>query len=92
MVNWIESPPLIKSSINENEGAIERIKSLQTWNILKNKRSDFIFVTRKQLINWSTLSKLTCVSQMTRHLFCTKVGSIFLPTYYNTYLIIIYNY
>ncbi|XP_022176617.1 tubulin glycylase 3A-like [Myzus persicae] len=74
MVNWIESPPLIKSSINENEGAIERIKSLQTWNILKNKRSDFIFVTRKQLINWSTLSKLTCVSQMTRHLFCTKNG------------------
>lgn len=80
MVNWIESPPLI-SSINETEGAIERLKSWQSWNILKNKRSDFIFVTRKQLINWSTLNKLTSVSQMTRHVFCTKVG-----TYYNTYL------
>ncbi|KAL5245423.1 hypothetical protein ACI65C_012833 [Semiaphis heraclei] len=59
MVNWIESPPLI-SSINETEGAIERLKSWQSWNILKNKRSDFIFVTRKQLINWSTLNNMTC--------------------------------
>jgi len=77
MVNWIESPPLI-SSFNENEGAIERLKSLQSWSILQNKRSDFIFVTRKQLINWSTLSKLTCVSQMTKHVFCTKVGLVYL--------------
>jgi len=75
MVNWIESPPLI-SSINETEGAIERLKNVQSWNILKHTRSDFIFVTRKHLINWSTLSKLTCVSQMTRHVFCTKVGTI----------------
>jgi len=81
MVNWIDSPPLI-SSINETEGAIERLKSWKSWNILKNKRSDFIFVTRKQLINWSTLNKFTSVSQMTRHVFCTKVG-----TYYSTYLL-----
>lgn len=78
MVNWIESPPLI-SSTNEKEGAMERLKSLQSWSILKNKRSDFIFVTRKHLINWSTLSQFTCVSQMTRHVFCTKVLT-------NTYL------
>jgi len=86
MVNWIESPPLI-SSINENEGALERLKSVQSWSILKNKRSDFIFVTRKQLINWSTLSKLTCASQITRHVFCTKVPIhiiyyIFTDSYY----------
>ncbi|CAI6373504.1 unnamed protein product [Macrosiphum euphorbiae] len=73
MVNWVESPPLI-SPMNEYEGAIDRLKSLQSWSILKNKRSDFIFVTRKRLINWSSLSKLTCVSQMTRHIFCTKNG------------------
>ncbi|XP_029348656.1 tubulin glycylase 3A-like isoform X1 [Acyrthosiphon pisum] len=73
MVNWVESPPLI-SPMNEYEGAIERLKSLQSWSILKNKRSDFIFVTRKRLINWSSLSKFTCVSQMTRHIFCTKDG------------------
>jgi len=79
MVNWIESPPLI-SSVNEKEGAMERLKSLQSWSFLKNKRSDFIFVTRKQLINWSTLSKLTCVSQITKHVFCTKV-SINIHTY-----------
>lgn len=72
MVNWIESPPLL-SSINENEAIIERLKSAQSWSILKDKRSDFIFVTRKRLINWSNLSELTSVSQMTRHVFCTKV-------------------
>jgi len=72
MVNWIESPPLIPS-INKNDATMERLKNAQSWNILKNKRSDFIFVTRKQLINWSTLSNLTSVSQMTRHVFCTKV-------------------
>lgn len=90
MVNWVESPPLI-SPMNEYEGAIERLKSLQSWSILKNKRSDFIFVTRKRLINWSSLSKLTCVSQMTRHIFCTKV-SRYLPTYCNNiYLFSIYS-
>ncbi|CAI6344638.1 unnamed protein product [Macrosiphum euphorbiae] len=73
MVNWIESPPLV-SSINKNDAAIERLKSVQSWTILKNKKSDFIFVTRKQLINWSTLSKLTSISQMPRHVFCTKDG------------------
>ncbi|CAH1731116.1 unnamed protein product [Aphis gossypii] len=73
MVNWIESPPLL-SSINENEAIIERLKSAQSWSILKDKRSDFIFVTRKRLINWSNLSELTSVSQMTRHVFCTKTG------------------
>jgi len=72
MVNWIESPPLL-SSINENEAIIERLKSAQSWSILKDKRSDFIFVTRKRLINWSNLSELTSISQMTRHVFCTKV-------------------
>jgi len=72
MVNWIESPPLI-SSISENEAIIERLRSAQSWNILKDKKSDYIFVTRKRLINWSNLSELTSVSQMTRHVFCTKV-------------------
>jgi len=78
MVNWIESPPLISSIINKNDAAMERLKSVQSWTILKNKKSDFIFVTRKQLVNWSTLSKLTAISQMPRHVFCTKVTS--LPT------------
>ncbi|XP_026821173.1 tubulin glycylase 3A-like [Rhopalosiphum maidis] len=73
MVNWIESPPLL-SSINENEAIIERLKSAQSWSILKDKKSDFIFVTRKRLISWSNLSELTSVSQMTRHVFCTKNG------------------
>ncbi|XP_060851495.1 tubulin glycylase 3A-like [Rhopalosiphum padi] len=73
MVNWIESPPLI-SSINKNDVVMDRLKTMQSWNILKNKKSDFIFVTRKQLINWSTLSKFTTVSQMPRHIFCTKDG------------------
>lgn len=82
MVNWIESPPLI-SSIDENEAIIERLKSAQSWNILKDKKSDYIFVTRKRLINWSNLSELTSVSQMTRHVFCTKVSII---TYIRTYL------
>lgn len=87
MVNWIESPPLI-SSIDENEAIIERLKSAQSWNILKDKKSDYIFVTRKRLINWSNLSELTSVSQMTRHVFCTKVSII---TFIRTYLqLIIY--
>ncbi|XP_060868327.1 tubulin glycylase 3A-like [Metopolophium dirhodum] len=73
MVNWIESPPLI-SSISENEAIVERLRSAQSWNILKDKKSDYIFVTRKRLINWSNLSELTSVSQMTRHVFCTKNG------------------
>ncbi|KAE9542612.1 hypothetical protein AGLY_002523 [Aphis glycines] len=73
MVNWIESPPLI-SSINKNDAAMERLKSMQSWTILKNKKSNFIFVTRKQLVNWSTLNKFTSVSQMPRHIFCTKDG------------------
>jgi len=72
VVNWIESPPII-SSINENEAIIERLKSAHSWSILKDKKSDFIFVTRKRLISWSNLSELTSVSQMTRHVFCTKV-------------------
>jgi len=72
MVNWIESPPLI-SSINKNDAAMERLKSMQSWTILKNKKSNFIFVTRKQLVNWSTLNKFTSVSQMPRHIFCSKV-------------------
>jgi len=72
MVNWIESPPLL-STINENEAIMERLRSAQSWSILKDKKSDFIFVTRKRLINWSNLSELTSVSQMTRHVFCTKV-------------------
>lgn len=80
MVNWIESPPLI-SSINENEAIMERLRSAQSWNILKDKKSDFIFVTRKRLINWSNLSELTSVSQMTRHVFCTKVP-IYVPICY----------
>jgi len=82
MVNWIESPPLI-SAIDENEAIIERLKSAQSWNILKDKKSDYIFVTRKRLINWSNLSELTSVSQMTRHVFCTKVSIII---YIRTYL------
>ncbi|XP_025195685.1 tubulin glycylase 3A-like [Melanaphis sacchari] len=73
MVNWIESPPLI-SSINKNDVVMERLKNMQSWTILKNKKSDFIFVTRKQLINWPTLSKFTSVSQMLKHVFCTKDG------------------
>ncbi|XP_015364911.1 PREDICTED: tubulin glycylase 3A-like [Diuraphis noxia] len=73
MVNWLESPPL-KSSINKNDDALERLKNMQSWTILKNKKSDFIFVTKKQLINWATLSKLTSISQMPRHIFCTKDG------------------
>ncbi|XP_025191717.1 tubulin glycylase 3A-like [Melanaphis sacchari] len=73
MVNWIESPPLL-SSISENEAITERLKNAQSWSILKDKKSDFIFVTRKRLINWSNLSELTSVSQMTRHVFCTKNG------------------
>jgi len=72
MVNWIESPPLL-SSINENETIIERLKSAQSWSILKDKRSDLIFVTKKRLIHWSSLSEFTSVSQMTKHVFCTKV-------------------
>jgi len=86
MVNWIESPPLI-SSINKNDAAMERLKSVQSWTILKNKKSDFIFVTRKQLINWSTLSKSTSISQMPRHLFCTKVTYL-----YCTYLKLVLKY
>ncbi|XP_060881988.1 tubulin glycylase 3A-like [Metopolophium dirhodum] len=73
IVNWLESPPII-SSIDQNEAAVERLKNVQSWNILKDKRSDFIFVTKKRLIHWSTLSELTSVSQMTRHVFCTKNG------------------
>jgi len=81
MVNWIESPPLI-SSISENEAIVERLRSAQSWNILKDKKSDYIFVTRKRLINWSNLSELTSVSQMTRHVFCTKVPiTIYIRTY-----------
>jgi len=74
IINWLESPPII-SSIDQNEAAVERLKNVQSWNILKDKRSDFIFVTKKRLIHWSTLSELTSVSQMTRHVFCTKVGT-----------------
>jgi hypothetical protein len=74
-VNWIESPPII-SSMTENEVIWERLKNMQSWEILKDKRSDFIFVTRKQLINWTTLHKLTSVSQMKKHLFCSKVRRI----------------
>jgi len=76
MVNCLESPPLMPS-INKNDAALERLKSMQSWTILKNKKSDFIFVTRKQLINWSTLSKLTSISQMPRHIFCTKVTYLY---------------
>ncbi|CAI6354325.1 unnamed protein product [Macrosiphum euphorbiae] len=73
IVNWMESPPII-SSIDQNEATVERLKNVQSWNILKDKKSDFIFVTKKRLIHWSTLSELTSVSQMTRHVFCTKNG------------------
>lgn len=72
-VNWIESPPLL-SAISGNEVIWERLKNMQSWSILKDKRSDLIFVTRKRLVNWSSLHKLTSVSQMARHAFCTKVS------------------
>lgn len=93
MVNYIESPPLI-SSINENEAIMERLKNAQSWSILKDKRSDFIFVTKKRLIHWSSLSELTTVGQLTRHVFCTKVYLyLFIHIYcYSYILFIIFNY
>lgn len=73
MVNWIESPPLLMSSICENEVVWEKLKNMQSWSILKDKRSDLIFVTRKRLVNWANLNASTTVSQISRHVFCTKV-------------------
>ncbi|KAE9521600.1 hypothetical protein AGLY_018004 [Aphis glycines] len=73
MINYIESPPVIPP-IDENEAIIERLKNVQSWSILKDKRSDLIFVTKKRLIHWSSLSEFTSVSQMTKHVFCTKNG------------------
>jgi len=86
MVNWIESPPLI-ASVNENEVILERLKNGQTWNILKDKRSDLIFATKKRFIHWSSLSELTSVSQMIKHKFCTKVPILtylYVPILLNT--------
>jgi len=80
MINYIESPPLIPP-IDENEAIIERLKNVQSWSILKDKKSDLIFVTKKRLIHWSSLSEFTSVSQMTKHVFCTKVH-----TYLNSYI------
>lgn len=73
MVNWIESPPLLTSSNCENEIVWEKLKNMQSWSILKDKRSDLIFVTRKRLVNWANLNPSTTVSQISRHVFCTKV-------------------
>ncbi|VVC38473.1 Tubulin-tyrosine ligase/Tubulin polyglutamylase [Cinara cedri] len=72
-LNWIESPPLLPAN-SGNEVVWERLKNMQSWSILKDRRSDLIFVTRKRLVNWSSLHELTSVSQMARHAFCTKNG------------------
>lgn len=83
MVNALESPPVISSSSKRNDAVWERMKNVHSWSILKDKRSDLIFVTRKRLVNWANLHKLTLVSQMERHVFCSKVN-----TYNKIYLCI----
>ncbi|XP_050440034.1 tubulin glycylase 3A-like [Adelges cooleyi] len=72
-LNWIESPPLMTMT-NVNDAIWDRLKSLQAWNILKNYRSDLVFVTRKRLFTWPNIHESTVVSQMTSHTFCSKNG------------------
>ncbi|XP_050527779.1 tubulin glycylase 3A-like [Daktulosphaira vitifoliae] len=72
-VNWVESPPLL-SYCSINEAIWDRLKSAQSWNILKNYKSDFVFVTRKRLFNWSNIHESTVVSQITSYMFCSKKG------------------
>lgn len=84
MINYVESPPII-TSIDENEAVMERLKNVQSWSILKDKRSDYIFATKKKLIHWSSLNELTSVSQMIRHIFCSKVH-VYLDIYVTMYL------
>lgn len=69
----MESPPVISSSNKGNDAIWEKMKNAHSWSILKDKRSDLIFVTRKRLVNWASLHKLTTISQMERHVFCSKV-------------------
>lgn len=53
------------------------MKNKHSWEILIDKQSDFILVTRKRLVNWSHLHEFTSVRHlMTSHMFCTLVSNL----------------
>lgn len=74
MINWIQSPPIISSTRGDHVFR-DRFRNDHSWSILKDRRSDLIFVTKKHYVNWLNLHESTSVSQMKRHAFCSKVGT-----------------